>query len=82
MQNVSPCSTKRKYVFSHRVIRKWNELSKEEVQSAKTSGFKEKYDKNEKDRKKLISENAFTSGVRNYILRVFRPILPPRGQVA
>ena len=72
---------KRKYVFSHRVIRKWNELSKEEVQSAKTSGFKEKYDKNEKDRKKLISENAFTSGVRNYILRVFRPILPPWGQV-
>ena len=73
---------KRKYVFSHRVIRKWNELSREEVQSAKTSGFKEKYDTNEKERKKLISENAFTSGVRNYILRVFRPILPPRGQVA
>ena len=72
---------KRKYVFSHRVTRKWNELSREEVQSVKTSGFKEKYDKNEKERKRLISENDFTSGVRNYILRVFRSILSPRGQV-
>ena len=76
-----PRLDKRKYVFSYRVIKKWNELSKEEVQSVKTSGFKDKYDDNEKERKKLITNNPFTSGVRNYVLRVFRSILPPRGQV-
>ena len=43
-----PRLDKRKYVFSYRVIKKWNELSKEEVQSVKTSGFKEKYDENER----------------------------------
>ena len=74
-----PRLDKRKYVFSYRVIKKWNELSKEEVQSVKTSGFKDKYDDNEKERKKLITNNPFTSGVRNYVLRVFRSILPPEG---
>ena len=41
-----PWLDKRKYVFSYRVIQKWNDLSKEEVQARKSSGFKAKYDKN------------------------------------
>ena len=76
-----PRLDKRKYVFSYRVIQKWNDLSKEEVQARKTSGFKAKYDKNEKDRKDLRESSSFTSGVRNYVLRIFAPVLPPRGQV-
>ena len=77
-----PRLDKRKYVFSYRVIQKWNDLTKEEVQAKKTSGFKAKYDKNEKDRKELRERSSFTSGVRNYVLRIFASVLPPRGQVA
>ena len=38
--------------FSQRVVNPWNNLRKEEVQANKTSGFKGKFDKNEKERKR------------------------------
>ena len=41
----------RKYWFTQRVIPKWNSLSKEEVEVNKTSCFKARYDKKEKERK-------------------------------
>ena len=37
---------KRKYFFSQRVVGKWNQLSNEEVNVTKTSGFKANYDRN------------------------------------
>ena len=40
----------RKYFFSLRVVKKWNMLSLDEVESRKASGFKAKYDKKEEVR--------------------------------
>ena len=40
----------RKYWFSQRVVAKWNKLSLEEVTADKTSCFKARYDKKEKER--------------------------------
>ena len=40
----------RKNWFSQRVITKWNSLSLKEVQAEKTSCFKTRYDKQEKER--------------------------------
>ena len=40
----------RKYWFSQRVVAKWNKLSLEEVIADKTSCFKARYDRNEKER--------------------------------
>ena len=40
----------RKYFFSQRVVKKWNMLSLDEVEAGKTSDFKAKYDKKEKER--------------------------------
>ena len=39
-----------KYWFSQRVVAKWNKLSLEEVTADKTSCFKARYDKKEKER--------------------------------
>ena len=46
-------SNKRKFVFSQRVVDKWNSLSNEEVNAAKTSGFKANYDRKEKERREM-----------------------------
>ena len=62
---------KRKYFFSQRVVEKWNQLSNEEVNAPKTSGFKANYDRMEVERKAASSRHPYVSGVRNYTLRVF-----------
>ena len=41
----------RKYTFSQRIVNPWNKLQREEVRAKKTSSFKAKFDKNEKDRR-------------------------------
>ena len=61
---------KRKFVFSHRVIEKWNRLPKEAVEAMKTSGFKSELDKWEIDMKAFRDRNPFVTGVRNYFLRI------------
>ena len=58
-------TNKRKYTFSQRVVGKWNGLSNEEVNAAKTSGFKAKYDKKEEERREARNRNPFVSGNRS-----------------
>ena len=41
----------RRNFFSQRVVNPWNKLSRNEIQSLKTSSFKARFDKNEIDRK-------------------------------
>ena len=41
----------RRNFFSQRVVNPWNTLRKEEVQAKKISGFKAKFDDNEKKRR-------------------------------
>ena len=67
---------KRKYFFSQRVIGKWNQLSNEEVNAAKTSGFKANYDRKEAERRAARCKHPYVSGIRNYILRVFTSVYP------
>ena len=67
---------KRKYFFSQRVVGKWNQLSNEEVNATKTSGFKANYDRKEAERRALRCRHPYVSGVRNYILRVFTSVYP------
>ena len=69
-------SNKRKFVFSQRVVEKWNGLSNEEVNAAKTSGFKAKYDRKEEERREARNRNPFVSGNRSYTLRVFASAYP------
>ena len=69
-------SSKRKFVFSQRVVEKWNGLSNEEVNAAKTSGFKAKYDRKEEERREARNRNPFVSGNRSYTLRVFASAYP------
>merc|ERR1712074_441361 len=49
----------RKNFFSHRVPHHWNKLTQEEVDVLKTSDFKRKYDRNEKDRKSYLMNSGF-----------------------
>ena len=42
--------------FSQRVVNPWNKLLKEEVQAKKISGFKAKFDLNEKSRRGARAE--------------------------
>ena len=65
---------KRKYFFSQRVIEKWNQLSNEEVNAQKTSGFKANYDRKEAERKAASASHPYVSGIRNYALRVFTSV--------
>ena len=65
---------KRKYFFSQRVVEKWNQLSNEEVNAPKTSGFKANYDRKEAERKAASSRHPYVSGIRNYTLRVFASV--------
>ena len=44
--------------FSQRVVTSWNQLSKNEVQAKKTSGFKAQFDKNELVRRSERSERV------------------------
>ena len=67
---------KRKYFFSQRVIEKWNQLSNEEVNAAKTSSFKANYDRMEAERRAARCRHPYVSGIRNYILRVFPSVYP------
>ena len=67
---------KRKYFFSQRVVGKWNQLSNEEVNATKTSGFKANYDRKEAERRALRCRHPYVSGIRNYILRVFTSVYP------
>ena len=67
---------KRKYFFSQRVVEKWNQLTNEEVNAVKTSGFKENYDRKEAERKAARNRHPYVSGIRNYILRVFTSVYP------
>ena len=67
---------KRKYFFSQRVVEKWNQLTNEEVNAAKTSGFKANYDKKEAERRAARNRHPYVSGIRNYILRVFTSVYP------
>ena len=69
-------SNKRKFVFSQRVVEKWNTLSNEEVNAAKTSGFKANYDRKEAERREMRNRNPFVSGNRSYTLRVFASANP------
>ena len=64
---------KRGFVFSHRVVEKWNSLSPEEVEALKTGDFKDNYDKRESARKSARTNHPFISGVRNFVLRVLAP---------
>ena len=41
----------RRNVFSQRVVNPWNKLSRKEIQSLKTSSFKDRFDKNEINRR-------------------------------
>ena len=41
----------RRNVFSQQVVNPWNKLSRKEIQSLKTSSFKDRFDKNEIDRR-------------------------------
>ena len=66
----------RKFVFSQRVVNKWNSLSNEEVNAAKTSGFKANFDKRETERRELRNRNPYVSGNRSYTLRVFASANP------
>ena len=66
---------KRRFVFSHRVVDKWNSLTREETEAIKTSGFKSAYDVKEADRKKARDRYPFVSGVRHFALRVLSSIL-------
>ena len=50
---------KRKYSFSQRVIDKWNTLDKATVESQKTSGFKRKYDKSERNRSTAMAASLY-----------------------
>ena len=50
---------KRKYSFSQRVIDKWNTLDKATVESQKTSGFKRKYDKIERNRTTAMAAGLY-----------------------
>ena len=50
---------KRKYTFSQRVIDKWNTLDKDVVESQKTSGFKRKYDRSEKNRSIAMAASLY-----------------------
>ena len=67
---------KRKHFFSQRVIEKWNQLSNEEVNAAKTSSFKANYDRKEAERRAARCRHPYVSGIRNYILRVFMSVYP------
>lgn len=49
----------RKNFYSQRVIEKWNSLTLDEVNSKKTSDFKEKYDAKEAERKKNEASNIY-----------------------
>ena len=49
----------RKYSFSQRVIDKWNTLEKDVVESVKTSGFKNKYDKRETNRNAILAAGLY-----------------------
>ena len=69
-------SNKRKFVFSQRVVDKWNSLSNEEVNAAKTSGFKANYDRKEKERREMRDRYPYVSGNRSYTLRVFASANP------
>ena len=42
---------KTRYVFSHRVVDRWNELQRDEVEAGTTSTFKARYDIREADRR-------------------------------
>ena len=67
---------RRKYFFSQRVVGKWNQLSNEEVNATKTSGFKANYDRKEAERRATRCRHPYVSGIRNYILRVFTSVYP------
>ena len=56
-------SNKRKFVFSQRVVDKWNSLSNEEVNAAKTSGFKANHDRKEKEKREMRDRNPLCQGI-------------------
>ena len=66
----------RKYLFLQRVVENWNQLSNDEVNAAKTSGFKTNYDKKEAERRTARNRHPYVSGIRNYNLRVFTSVNP------
>ena len=49
----------RKNWFSHRVVQKWNSLTKDEVEAKKTSEFKAQYDKLEASRKEAVENDIY-----------------------
>ena len=52
----------RRNFFSQRVIRKWNSLTKEEVNAKKTSDFKARYDERESRRRLTLENDIYVWG--------------------
>ena len=52
----------RRNFFSQRVIRKWNSLTKEEVNAKKTSDFKARYDERESGRRLNLENDIYVWG--------------------